>query len=968
MQPTFLEEVAHILKQEYGDNISELVLLVPNKRAVVFLKQAIAKAYGKVIWSPEILAIQQFLRAQVPLQYPDPLTLVLELYETYQQEARKVDPTWDESLETFFSWGEMLLKDFDEVDKYLIPAEKLFSNIQDLREIDAFFALTEEDKEALEQLWKALRGNKADRKELEERFLNLWNLMAPVYLAFRARLQEKGYAYDGMAYRSLTESIQAGDFDPGDKKFIFIGFNALLKTEEVIIESMLKAGKSTVFWDVHPWYFSRTERTPVLGKEPGKFIRSYHDQWTAKGLDSRVIFPAPIHHTIHLVGAPQHIGQTRYLGYELERLLAAEQTEEGKTTSPPPLDWARQAVVLADEQLLFPALEVLPPPAQFPNVTMGYPLKQAHIFHLIDSTIELLRNRQWHPEKGWMLGFKEVQNILVHPYVQAVFEEGQTIIKSIAKGNLVLFPARSITQLPSHEVVKTIFSPPALVQGQESLSAVFDYLHKMIDQLSQAIKGRGNLEMEFLIRLQETLTILSNSLTAYHEFIRTEALGRLLKQALRSIRIPFEGEPLKGLQVMGFLETRGLDFDRVFILGANEGSLPDTSTGSSFVPYLLRKAFGMPTFEEKDAIYSYHFYRFLQRSSTTYLVYNRVVSDGSNAKEVSRFLQQIRFFLKDEDSVTVIEHQATAPASVQAPYVIRIPNSAEIRTRLQHRFSGKRAMSASALNTYRNCSLKFYFQYIAGLKKSESVDLTMPNNVFGTLLHSVLEQAYQALPMGKPLTKAQILDQKDHLEDYLNRALKEEDLSQDYLLQGENLLRKEAILKQSGILLERDAEEAPFTLLGTEAKIYHPDGIEASGLSVQLYGTLDRVDDLGGAVRVLDYKTGKVEISSRTKISDLFEKPGKDVMFQGYLYALLQHKQSPEKPVRVGFYALKKPSSGIQYLQQGGMIVPTILEEFEAGVSDLIGKISTEDFVQTEDQKVCEYCDYASICRRDMKA
>lgn len=958
MQPTFLDEVAHILKSEYGDNISDLVLLVPNKRAVIFLKQAIAKAYGKVIWSPEILAIQQFLRSQANLQFPEPLTLVLELYEVYQLEAKKIDPTWDESLETFFSWGEMLLKDFDEVDKYLIPAEKLFSNIQDLREIDSFFALTEEDKEALEQLWQALRGNKADRKDLEERFLNLWNLMAPVYQAFRNRLIDKGYAYDGMAYRSLTEAVQVGEFNPGEKKFIFIGFNALLKTEEVIIESLLSKGHSTVFWDVHPWYFSQDDRAPVLGKEPGKFIRTYHDQWKSKGYDSRVIFPPEKHQTIHLVNAPQNIGQARFLGMELENTLECYQD----------LDWARQAVVLADEQMLFPALEVLPLPAQFPNVTMGYPLKQAHIFHLIDSAIELLRNRKWHSEKGWLFGFKDVQKLLVHPYLQSLFTDSQNILKSIAEGNLILFPGRSITERNTHQVVKTIFTPPHLDSGQENVIEVLRYLNKIIEELMTSLEGPGDLEMEFLIRLQETLTILSNTLTAYHQQIRTEALGRLLKQALRSIRIPFEGEPLKGLQVMGFLETRGLDFERVFILGANEGLLPDTSTGSSFVPYLLRKAFGMPTFEEKDAIYSYHFYRFLQRTSTTYLVYNGVVSDGGGSKEVSRFLQQIRFFLKDEENITVIEHHATAPARVQESYEIQIPHSDEIRAKLQTRFSGKKAMSASALNTYRSCSLKFYFNYVAGLRKSESVDLTMPNNLFGTLLHSVLEQAYLALPTGRPLTKAQILEQKDHLPDYLNHALKEVKLSKDYLLQGENLLKKEAILKQSGILLESDAEEAPFILVGTEQKLYHPGGITAEGIHYDLYGTLDRVDEVDGSVRILDYKTGKVDISSRAKIDDLFEKADNDLMFQGYLYALLQQRNTSDKEIKVGFYALKKPSSGVQYLESGNAIHPEMVDRFETGVQNLLGKISTEDFTQTEDLKKCEYCDYVGICRRDTGA
>lgn len=955
MAHSFLDDVVHILKEEYGDRISDLTFLVPNKRAVVFLKQAIGRAYQKTIWSPNIQAVQQFLRQQAETQFPDPLSLTLELYETYQEEARKLDPDWNESLESFFGWGEMILKDFDEVDKYLIPAEKLFSNISDLREIDAFFALSEEEKEALQQLWQALRGPKAEHKELEARYLTLWNLLYPVYQAFRDRLKSKGLAYDGMAYRDLAERFTSSETPPLGGKFIFVGFNALLKSEEVIIQRLLTSNQATVFWDVHPWYFPRPGQHAVLGKEPGKFIRSYHEAWTEQGLDSRLIYPAEREQTIHLVAAPQNIGQARYLGKTLTELSETQQIGE----------WATQAVVLAEEQLLFPVLEVLPPPAQFPNVTMGYPLRQAHIYHLVDSIIEMLGNRVYDQERGWMIGYKDIQRLLLHPYLQALYPEGEQRLNAMAKANLVVSPARGLRTASSPALLSKIFDPPAQTRGLESVKAIFDYLDDVLALILESHTSTSDLEVEFLFRLRESLTMMYNTLSGYHEQIRIDALGRLLKQALRGIRIPFEGEPLKGLQVMGFLETRGLDFERVFILSANEGTLPDTSTGNSFVPYLLRKAFGMPTFEEKDAIYSYHFYRFLGRPSEIFLVYNRVMSDGPGGGEISRFLQQIRFFFPALDRVTLKEHQAIAPASLQTPREITVENSPEIRQRLFERFGRNRHLSATSLNTYRKCSLQFYFRYLAGLKQKEEVDLTMPANTFGTLLHNVLEQVYEHLPSGTVLSAEEILGQKTHLKSYLDNALKSAQLDQQYLLQGENILRAEAILKQSAVILDYDASQTPFILVKTEEELTYPDTLGLSTSPLRLSGKLDRTDEADGGIRVLDYKTGSMDLRKATYSDTMFEEKTDKVVFQGMVYALLQHRKQPDMPTRVGFYDLRKPAKGIQYMYGGKHVPVEDIEAFEEELNAFVLRMMEDPFTQTEKSDTCKYCDFKRICQRD---
>ena len=961
---TFLEDVAIRLVQEHGENLPELVLVVPNKRAVIFLKQALARAAGRVIWSPRIVPIQQFIEESSPWTFSDPLSLVLELYEAYRAEARQLDPTWDEPLDQFFSWGEILLRDFDEVDKYLIPADKLFTNIRELREIDAFFSLSEEDKAALEQLWQALRGKQTERGIMEARYLQMWELLHGTYLRFREQLEAQGLAYEGMAYRALAERLGKEAPEPDRRHHVFIGFNALLKSEEAIFEALLAQEKATVFWDVHPWYYGEG-RLP-LGSEPGKFIRGYHEDWSAKGLDSRLIVAKQIpNQRIRLVGAPQNIGQARYLG------LALEQLEESWKSSQPEgtamrLPWSRQAVVLSDEKMLFPALEVLPATARFPNVTMGYPLRQTHVFYLFSLLLEAMKVRQWDPSQGWVLPAELAQRLLLHPWIQARFQDSNALLADMVKKSQLLLPLRSLEEAKDKPdflvAILHFFTRPASAGWEELITD----LDKVLTSLLERQGNQEELDQAFLLRLREAMLTVAQTLSSHRAQIRPNSLFRLLAQALQGIRLPFLGEPLMGLQMMGFLETRGLDFERVLILGANEGLLPDTSTGNSFVPYLLRKAFGMPTFEEKDAIYAYHFFRFLQRASVAELIYNRLPPEGEGGKEMSRFLQQIGYFLREVPGVIVEELEATVEAPVQAAAEIVIPNGEAIRQKIQDRFGKGSGLSASSLNTYRTCSLKFFFQYLAGLTARESLTTAMPANQFGTLLHRTLELAYEHFSPEHEIQEADILGQLIHLPDYLAKAIEEEGIDVHYLAQGENVLKRQALLQQCEELLRRDAAKAPFRVLGLEKKLHLPGGLAAGGLKLVLSGSLDRVEQNQPGHQILDYKTGKVDVKKTLADMEWVHLPENDQQFQGYIYALLYLKNNPEvESVRVGFYPLKQLGKGIEYLDGGEAVSREQAAIFEEELYRLVSNITNGDFTQTSQIKACTICDFRGICLRE---
>lgn len=978
IHPTFLDEVAQRIHDTHGDLLHELVIVVPNKRAVVFLKRSLAQAYGKVIWSPKIVPVQQFFLQASEWVFPESITLVLALYEVYRDVAQERDPSWNEPLESFFSWGEMLLGDFDEVDKYLVQAEKLFSNILDLREIDLAFSLTPEDHEALRQLWQSLRGQRADRKEMESRFLNLWHLMHPVYEAFRKHLMTKGLAYEGMAYRQLAESVASGERQLPAKRYLFVGFNALLKAEERLLEGLLSRDQATVYWDVHSWYYGGENQQPILGKEPGKFIQSYHQAWQAKGWDTQLIAcPKVKCQKIYLVGAPQNIAQAKYLGMLLSGVEAAKRaTEEAKEKATnKQLDWAKHAVVLAEEKMLFPTLEVLPETVKNPNVTMGYPLRQTHIFHLIDIIIQLLRNRKMGPDNTWLLAFQDVQRLLLHPYVQTITPESEKTLRDIAQKNLLWVPATLIQEQNPSEILAALMNLPAFTaQFQESVQAVTQYLDRVLAafiviQTEQPSHGesQSRMELDFLLILQEKITQLSEALLAgKQQVMGTDGLARLIRQALQGVRIPFEGEPLQGLQIMGFLETRGLDFDQIYILGANEGLLPNTASGNSFIPYLLRKGFGMPTSEEKDAIYAYHFYRFLQRSREVYLIYDRVTTEGGGGKEPSRFIQQIRFFLRGEPEINVIEYQASASISSLRNREILIHASDATRAKIQARFSGKNALSPTAINTYRNCSLQFYFRYLANIRERDTVDMNLPANVFGSLLHKVMELVYESLPKHSPLSKALILAQRAKLESYLEEAVRSMNLAPEYLLQGENILKRQAILSQCEMMLNQDAADAPFEVVALEQETSLPAPLLVDGIPFNLKGTLDRIDRQGQQIRILDYKTGMVKLRIKWELDELFEKGGDDLLVQGMMYAWLYASHHLGMTAKVGFFPMRKPSQGVAYLLGGKPVSGELIEQFGIKLQGFLERLVRDDFRQTEDLKICEYCPYRGICQRDL--
>jgi hypothetical protein len=979
---TFLDHIAQELKQEFGPQVSDLYLIVPTRRAVQFLRDALADAYQQTLWSPRIVSIQDFVRETVGWQFPEVLPLVFELYQVYGPHMRRVDKTWYESFEQFYNWGEMLVKDFDEIDKYLVEAKQLFTNIKDLKEIDLIFSLPEESLEPIRRFWQTLRGHGEEPSQVQQRFLAIWQELYSMYDAYRKVLTAKHQGYDGMAYRHLVGELEAGRLQFSAPKLVFIGFNALSTAEERMMAHLLRTEQAIVYWDVDQAYFTPPRNKwgsgadiyadksgHLTGEEPGKFIREYHAKW--QQWESRVVLydMGRSDKDIHVTGVPLQVGQAQYLG----NLLEANPIK--------PDDYRRHVIVLADENLLFPVLYALPDAIKRLNITMGFPLRQTNIHDLLLIVMRLLRNLRVDPHGQVVFTHREVSGLVNNPYIKAGAPDlSEQVQQAINARNLLFLSQKDLEAFDLPPLLQHLFHPPGLVEAHQRLPhlrPLLDYCETIFHFLLEDAQGReATLETEYVFQFYTYFQQLRDILETYQPELTLRGFAHLFRDMMQRARIPFEGEPLIGVQLMGFLETRGLDFETIYVLGSNEGNLPDTSTGNSFIPYNLRVGFGLPTYEEKDAIYAYHFYRLLQRAKQVHLIYNTVVSESSGRNEVSRFIRQIRHFFRKHPTLHVHERLVSTPAPYVESQPISILQQAETQAVLRQRYlatptqakaASQRYFSATALTTYLGCRLRFYFRYVAGIKEPEQVEETMEANTFGSVLHLTLEYLYQPyIGRDTVLDREAVKALTEELPNCLRRAFEYHKLGWGQAVRGKNYLLRGVIQAQCEAILRQDAQGPAFQIMDLENDDQYVTVLDSSIGPVRVNGAFDRIDWLPQeqAHRILDYKTGKVEIVSKDALDKAFTDDKYKAIFQGYLYALLFARKHGPSRMQVGFYAVRHLSEGIQFLSDGQWISQTDLNEFEQRLQHLIEEVFTAPFTQTEDEAKCSYCPYNVICNR----
>lgn len=934
---SFLEKLIKELNSKHPQGLGDVCIVFPTQRAGLFFRKHLARHIKQPIWAPEVLSVENFFRTLSGSEVPDQLTLVMELFDVYKTYFP------DESFDRFYHWGSMMIKDFDEIDRYMVDARVLFKNIKDLKDIDEEFGFDGEELEALKRFWEAFLGNGEDLSNLKKSFIKTWSCLNDVYSQLKVNLNKKGWAYEGMVYRQVADNLQ--DSEARAKRWkhvVFAGLYDLSPSEEKVIEHLMQQGLASCYWDADSYY------TDTKNFEAGAFFRN--SNLTQGNFLWKEDAYATLEKKINIIGAPQAVGQAKTAGLELEELsllpgFVAENT----------------ALVLPDENMLFPVLHSIPEAIKTINVTMGYPLKSTPIASLMF----LVGRMQKNYKKGAFY-HSDVIQVLSHPYIQYLEKDNSELFKWKQNYFQIGWIYLSTKHL-SGATVPSFFS--TLFQRPESTDEVINYLLGLLNMLQKSIEtkrsnsNRASLESEMIFQYFSHLKRLHALVQQYKTELSGEILWNLFNEITASVRIPFSGEPLNGLQIMGFLETRALDFENVIILANNEGTLPAPMRSHSFIPFAIRKAFGMNTHEHHDSRYAYYFYRLLQRAKKIYLLYNTETKSVTGG-EKSRYIMQIEQELQKRfPSQISIEHKQIAPdiAKPQA-MPITIQKTPEILAILKT----KKQYSASALSNYINCKLSFYLKSVAGLHEPDEVDDSIDDAMFGNVFHKAMENLYRDAGL-LDHAKGQILKKK--IEQAVDGAFTEEYPGAENRFEGRNLLLRKVILELVNQTLQMDLNdpEKPINIEKVEEKINLPFSYKQGEEPIMLNGIIDRVDSLNGRKRILDYKTGKVDKKDSSEMDFFFSDPKYKILFQTFFYGLLYSKTYPNTAIQLGIYPLKKLSEGIHFPKKDNAnLSQDELNEFENRLSNLFSEIfdPTTTFDQTDFEERCVYCAFKDICGR----
>lgn len=957
MKP-FLYQVASLFYEKWGAEVSRLAFVFPNRRTGLFFQKYLSEVADIPLFSPTILTINDLFIQLSGKQSADRISMLFTLYDIYIRQSGSTE-TFDE----FLYWGEMLLNDFDDIDKYMANARMLFSNVTDLREIENDFDfLSDEQIAAIRSFWSSFypRGDTPNQQQ----FLAVWQVLYDLYEEFRATLAAEGKGYEGMIFREVVESMERGESpDLPYERIVFVGLNALSVSEERFLAQLQKREIADFYWD----YVSDKVTDPDNKA-------SYFVSRNLKSFPSSMKLPPEekVKTEIEVIGIPSGIGQAKHV-----YTLLSDWCKEAEMSSEEAL---RTAVILPDEHLLIPVLNAIPEQIRRINVTMGYPLAGTPVASLIEYILALQKNVRY-IDRNPLFYFRDVLPVLNHRYILSTSPEIiSSLVKEITENNKIYI---SHTELGKTPLLEILFTP---VTGVEAFS---DYLIKVLEELNKVMSAlsdeeeedapqrTNDLEQEFIFHYFTTVNRMKEVMKDARIEMKIDTFFRLLKRVTDTITIPFHGEPLSGLQIMGVLETRALDFDRLIILSMNEGIFPQRKAANSFIPYNLRRGFGLPTYEHQDSVWAYHFYRLIERASHVSLLYD-TRSNGLQTGEVSRFVHQLHYHyevpMRDKLVVYNVSSSKTPPLAV--------PKREDIMRRLDaYRKGGSKAISASAINTYLDCPLKFYFSVVEGIREEEEVSETIESDVFGSILHKVMEELYKPF-QGKMVTvdllKA-IRKDTALLTGAIARAFASEFFKTEVVcsLTGQNYLIGEMIRKYVEKILERDGKLTPFVYIESERKINGLISLSDHS-EIRLKGFIDRVDEVLDAIRIIDYKSGS-GTTTFSSIESLFNKEEKDrakavmqVFMYCWMYAHLTENKG--KTIQPGIYYVRSLFSdpfdpSVYHRIERGKSEKVedfsgYAQAFEEGLRGCLDEIFNPEipFTQTPTGKACSYCPFKGIC------
>nr|WP_294933682.1 PD-(D/E)XK nuclease family protein [uncultured Flavobacterium sp.] len=905
---SFLDKVSYEIVSQFGHRLSEVTIILPNKRAKVFLIEALKKQLSQTVFAPTIISIEDFIQDVAGIRTIDPVELLFEFYNNYLS----VTPTEkQQEFDLFANWGKTLLQDFNEIDRYLLKPTHVFSYLKDI------------------EVLKRWDLQPSETTVLIDNHLEFWSRLPLYYETFYNHLKNKGVGYQGLIYREAVDNLQYFSEALGDRKLIFAGFNALNQAEEKIIQQLLFNDQAKVYWDIDEVFLHDGLH------DAGLFIRRFKKEWkqyTDQPFEW-ITEEFGKEKNIQIIGTPKSIGQAKIAGKIIENI---QMQNEG-------LD--KTALVLGEENLLIPALYSLPNSVGSLNITMGFSSKNNPAQILISKIFKLHTNALQRSEKSYTFYYKEVLDILTHPLV-APYANASEVVRIINQNNITFLSQSRFLEMNKNtsELFRLLFER----WDNSNVLSVLSRLSAIVIKIKSFLSNESEEEKvtkAFLYSIFKVLNKLINYCETYSHIDSIATLHTICKQIIDLAEVSFEGEPLSGLQIMGVLESRVLDFENVIITSMNEGVFPAGKSTNSFIPYDVKRELGLPTYKEKDAIYCYHFYHLLLRAKNIFLLYN-TESEGLDAGEKSRFITQLEIEKQPKHNLTHQIYNAYLPEKAYEPIVV--PKSERVMERLKEIATGK-GFSPSGLTSYIRNPIQFYNQRVLRISEVEEVEENIALNTLGTIIHGALEELYK--PFLNRFLTGEIIDEmisktNEEVRKQFREVYKEGEINKGKnLLAFEvakrnvfNFLHVEKKLIESGDAVKVLALEIPLERILEDVRLPYP---------VKIAGNVDRIEQRNGKIRVIDYKTGKVELRS-VQFKDwdgLTLEIKNDKIIQLLCYAFMYEQHANGMEMEAGIVSFKNMKAGFlpfgikEEKNVNSVIAPEVLESFKSEIIVLINEI-----------------------------
>jgi hypothetical protein len=917
--PTFLQKIATVILNEYSDTLSDTIIILPNRRAKVFLMEALKQQSQKTILAPEIISIEDFVQNISGIRSIDSVELLFEFYTIYI-EITETDP---ESFETFANWAKTLLQDFNEIDRYLLEPDKVLKYLENIKEIEHW--AVDIDK----------------RTELIENYLIFWKKLPKYYHSLYHYLLQKGIGYQGLIYREAVNNLNHFSESVKEKNFVFAGFNALNQAEEKIVQHLLAIDKAKIYWDIDETFLNDTFHDTGLFQRRFKSTWPYYKtnpyEWIATDYQQEK--------NIQVIGTPKSIGQAKIVGDIIEK---HSNTNNGQLQN--------VAVVLGEESLLLPILYSLPNNVDALNITMGFSSKNNPAQLLMAKLFKMHTNALSRNATSYVLYYKDVLDILTHPLIEP-FVNASQLVNRINQNNYTFILQKRILELQENqnELFKLLFQKwdTNSVQVLENLSQVLLIIKSNLCRDNDLENSEEKITNAFVYSIFKVINQLISYFSSHQNIDSIDTLYAIYKQVIDVAEVSFEGEPLNGLQIMGVLESRVLDFETVIITSVNEGKFPAGKSMNSFIPFDVKRELGLPTYKEKDAIYTYHFYHLLQRAKNVYLLYNSD-SEGLDAGEKSRFITQLEVEKQPKHNLTFQTYNADVPEIAHQPIVV--PKSESVLVRLKE--IAEKGFSPSSLTTYIRNPIQFYFQRILRISETDEVEENIAVNTLGTIIHGALEELYKPF-IGKILIEN---DLKIAIKNIDEEVLKQFKLvyKEGDIKKGRNLLAYEVakrnVLNFLKLELESIQNGDQIQIIALEKHLERTLEHPSLPFPVKIAGNVDRIENRNGKIRIIDYKTGKVDKPSVTLKSwnGLTEDIKNDKIIQILAYAFMYEEHSKGLEIEAGIISFKNLKNGFLPFtfkvdkQETNIISSEIMENYLEEIVILLSEILNVDMAFEE--------------------